>query len=295
MHHSPMRRMLLLAAGALPLAGSGVALANTLVAKDDASQQLAALEARSGGRLGVSALDTGSGKRLEWRAQERFPFCSTFKLIAVSALLHRAAGQPGLLDRQIAYTQKDLAPYSPISEKHVAEGMTLAALSAAALQYSDNTAANLILRELGGPAAVTRFARDIGDTRFRLDRWETALNSALPKDTRDTTTPAAMAQSLERLLLGEALDKASRQQLVDWMLGNTTGAARIRAGVGSDWRVADKTGTGDYGTSNDVGVLWPPTGAPIVLAIYFTQPQAKAKPRNDVLADATRIVVGAFS
>jgi len=295
MHHSPIRRMLLLAAGTLPLAGSGAALAKTLVAEDAAGQQLAALEARSGGRLGVAALDAGSGRRTEWRAQERFPFCSTFKLIAVSALLQRAAGTPGLLDKRIAYTQQDLAPYSPVSEKHVNEGMTLAALGAAALQYSDNTAANLILRELGGPAAVTRFAREIGDTKFRLDRWETALNSALPGDSRDTTTPAAMAQSLQRLLLGDALDPAGRQQLVDWMLGNTTGAARIRAGVAGDWRVADKTGTGDYGTSNDVGVLWPPGRAPIVLAIYFTQAQAKAKPRNDVLADATRIVVGALS
>ncbi|WP_341677506.1 class A beta-lactamase [Niveibacterium sp. SC-1] len=295
MHHSPLRRRLLLATGGLPLAGIGSSVARAADTAGGAEQELAALEARSGGRLGVAARTAGSDARIVWRGAERFAFCSTFKVIAVSTLLQRASRQHGLLDKQIAYSREDLVAYSPITEKHVATGLDLAALCAAALQYSDNTAANLILRELGGPAAVTAFARSIGDTQFRLDRWETALNSARPDDLRDTTTPAAMAQSLERLLLGEALGATGRERLRDWMLGNTTGAARIRAGVPADWRVADKTGTGDYGSTNDIGVLWPPARAPIVLAIYFTQPQLDAKPRDDVLAQAARIVATALT
>lgn len=260
-----------------------------------AQDRLAALESAAGGWLGVAALNTTNGAQISHRANERFPFCSTFKVLAASAILKRSAAENGLLQRRIAYTKAELVAYSPITEKHVGDGLTVAELCAAALQYSDNTAANLLMKLLGGPAAVTAFARSIGDDQFRLDRWETELNTAIPGDPRDTSTPAAMAASLQRLALGNALGGAERERLVAWMRGNTTGATRIRAGVPADWQVADKTGSGDYGTANDVGVAWPPGKPPIVLAIYFTQRDKDAPYRNDVLASAARIAAEALS
>jgi beta-lactamase class A len=181
--------------------------------------------------------------------------------------------------------------YSPVTQQHLREGMTVAELCAAALQYSDNTAGNQLMKILGGPAAVTAFARSIGDASFRLDRWETALNSAIPGDLRDTCTPGGMAGNLQRLLLQDTLGGPQRQQLATWLRGNTTGATRIRAGVPAGWAVADKTGAGDYGSVNDIGVLWTPAGVPMVLTVYLTQPRKDASGRNDVVAAAARIVV----
>jgi beta-lactamase class A len=290
MTHSPARRALLAAAASVPFASA----CTSWPADQSAASQLKALEAASNGRLGVAALNTGDGAIVNYRADERFPFCSTFKVLLASAILTRSAHEDGLLDQRIRYTQSDLVNYSPVSEKHVADGMTVAELCAAAIQYSDNSAANLLIRLLGGPPAVTAFARSIGDDEFRLDRTETELNTAIPGDLRDTTTPAAMARSLQRLALGNALDAREREQLQTWMRGNTTGDARIRAGVPRDWQVADKTGTGDYGTSNDVAVLWPPSKAPIVVVVYFTQREPDAKARNDVIASAAKIVARKF-
>jgi beta-lactamase class A len=252
--------------------------------------RLAALERAAGGRLGVAALSPGTDWQVAYRADERFPFCSTFKVIVASAILKRSETDGGLLARRIAYTKADLVTYSPITEKHVGEGMTVSQLCAAGLQHSDNTAANLLIEVLGGTAAVTAFARSVGDTRFRLDRLETELNEATPGDPRDTTTPMAMARSLHRLALGDGLGQPARHQLTDWMRGNTTGAARIRAGMPGDWPVGDKTGTGDYGTTNDIAVIWPPKRPPIVLAVYFTQRDKQAAARSDVIAAASRIV-----
>ncbi|SAK76550.1 beta-lactamase precursor [Caballeronia arationis] len=290
MTHSPARRALLAAAASVPFASA----CTSWPADQSAASQLKALEAASNGRLGVAALNTGDGAIVNYRADERFPFCSTFKVLLASAILTRSAHEDGLLDQRIRYTQSDLVNYSPVSEKHVADGMTVAELCAAAIQYSDNSAANLLIRLLGGPPAVTAFARSIGDDEFRLDRMETELNTAIPGDLRDTTTPAAMARSLQRLALGNALGARERDQLQAWMRGNTTGDARIRAGVPRDWQVADKTGTGDYGTSNDVAVLWPPSKPPIVVVIYFTQREQDAKARSDVLASAAKIVARKF-
>ena len=281
------RRSLLLAAAASPFLP-------VAAAAPSASQQLQALETAAAGRLGVAAFGAGSA-RLQHRAGERFPACSTFKLVLASAILARSAQDTGLLQQRIRYAASDLVSYSPITEKHVASGQTVAELCAAALQYSDNSASNLLMRLLGGPPAVTAFAHAIGDSSFRLDRWETDLNSAIPGDPRDTCTPAGMAHSLQALLLGDALALPQRTQLKDWMLGNTTGATRIRAGVPADWRVADKTGAGSYGTTNDIGVVWSPAGTPVVLAVYFTQPDKGAPMRNDVVAAATRIAVQALA
>lgn len=259
---------------------------------------LGRIETAADGRLGVCAFRADGGPALLHRPQERFPACSTFKVLAAAAVLARSDAVPGLLDRVVGYGPADLVNYSPVTSRHVGTGMAYAALCAAALQYSDNTAGNLLLREIGGPAGLTAYARALGDGGFRLDRWETELNDAVPGDPRDTCTPEGMAHSLQRLLLGDALAPAYRARLVEWMRGNTTGAARIRAGVPSAWPVADKTGSGDYGTVNDIGVVWPATGAPLVLALYFTrtvQPAPDAPLRHDVLADAARVAVTALA
>ncbi|WP_371865903.1 class A beta-lactamase [Duganella qianjiadongensis] len=287
-----LRRSLLLALAAAPFARAAEVLENPAAGvPSPADALLTRLESDAGGRLGVFALNTADGQHAQHRADERFPFCSTFKLMLAGAILARG---PALLKQRIRYSSSDLVSYSPISGKYAGKGMTVAALCAATLQYSDNTAANLLIQQLGGVAAVTAFARSIGDQAFRLDRMETQLNTALPGDLRDTTTPAAMAESLNRLVLGDALAPLARKQLKDWLLGNTTGDTRIRAGVPSGWLVGDKTGTGDYGSTNDIGIIWPPGKAPIVLAVYYTQQGKDDKARSEVIAEAARIALAAF-
>lgn len=255
--------------------------------------KLAELESSSGGRIGLSATNLETKKRIQYRAGERFPFCSTFKTIVAAAILKKSITDGHLLDKQVIYTLKDLkkSGWSPITEMHLAKGMSISELCAATLQHSDNTAANLLISELGGLEAVNTFARSIGDDIFRLDRWEPELNEALPGDLRDTTTPAAMEMSLQKLLIGEALPQPQREQFTRWLIGNTTGNARIRSGVPEGWVVGDKTGSGYYGTTNDVGIIWPKKGAPIIVAIYFTQKSKDAKSRNDVISAVTRILV----
>lgn len=279
------RRSLMLAALAAPFAGRALA-----APRDDAfARDIARIEAESGGRLGVAAFDTGRQIRLNYRGNERFPMCSTFKVLAVSSILAR---DPALLAERIRYTKDDLVPYAPVTEKHLADGMTNAELCAAAIELSDNAAANLLMKQVGGPAGVTAFARSLGDETFRLDRWEPELNSAIPGDPRDTTTPVAMMRTLEKLALGDALAPAQRKLLVDWMLNSPTGAERIRAGVPADWKVADKTGSGSHGSTNTIAVLYPPAKAPIVIAVYFTQ---SPKQRNDAVAAAARAAVAALA
>lgn len=244
-----------------------VALATAIANAQDA--RIAEIEKASGGRIGVVAIDSKSGRRIEHRSNERFPMCSTFKTLAVAAVLQRADQGKEKLDRFVPYTEKDLLEYAPVTKQHVAEGgMTLGALCAAAISQSDNTAANLVLQTIGGPAGVTQFARSIGDNITRLDRKEPELNQWTPGDERDTTSPEAMCEDLRRLLQGETLSKKSRSQLVDWLQRNETGAALIRAGVPGNWRVGDKTGRSGNGATNDVAVIYPPDGGPIFAAIY---------------------------
>lgn len=288
------RRTLLLAAAVTPLAGACSAWPKK-GAQSDAETQLAELERTCGGRLGVSGFHTGSGARLQHRAHERFPLCSTFKLVLAAAVLERSTTDASLLGRRVSVGKGDLVSHSPVAEKHLATGMTVNEMCAATMQYSDNAAANLLLKVLGGPAAVTAFARRIGDTTFRLDRTEPELNTAIPGDPRDTTTPAAMSDTVQRLALGDALGAPQREQMREWLLSNTTSTERFLAGVPKGWRVGDKTGAGSYGSTNDVGVLWPPSGAPLVLSVYLTFPDKDAKNRNDVVAEATRIAVKALA
>jgi beta-lactamase class A len=287
------RRRLLCGTAALA-AWPHLAQSQTVRDATAARTQLQGLEADFGGRLGVFVIDAGSGEQLGHRADERFPFCSTFKMMLAAAVLSRSVREPLLLQQRLAYSKRDLVSYSPVTEKHIGAGMAVGDLCQATVQLSDNTAANVLMKRLGGPAAVTAFARSIGDETFRLDRWETELNTALPGDLRDTTTPEAMGRSLHKLALGDALPALQRDQLQTWLRGSTTGAERIRAGVPADWQVGDKTGTGAHGTANDIAVLWRPHRAPLVLAVYTTQPAQDAKPRNAVLAEAARVVVGSM-
>lgn len=223
------------------------------------------------------AVDTGSGATVGHRADERFLLCSTFKAIAVAATLRLRDDEPGLLDRVIHYDAADLLRHAPVTEQHVAEGMTVAGLCEAAVAYSDNTAANLLLELLGGPAAVTGFVRGLGDDVTRLDRTEPDLNVTTPGDERDTTTPAAMATTLRTLTLGDGLDPAGRELLVGWLRANTTGDESIRAGLPAGWQVGDKTGSGFQGEANDIAVAWPPDRAPLVITVYT----APADPNSD--------------
>lgn len=280
------RRHLLLALASLPVA----ATANPMTGGAD----FAALERDLHGEIGVAAIDSASGRMIGHRQDQRFPVCSTFKAVLAAAILARATRMPDLLDRRLLLPKDRFVDYSPITGKHVDGEMSIAELCAAALQYSDNTAGNTLLRELGGPAELTRYARSLGDERFRLDRWETDLNSATPGDERDTTTPLAMARTLQKLLLLDGLPPAQQGQLRDWMLGNTTGATRIRAAVPAGWQVADKTGTGAYGSANDIAVIYPTGRAPIVLAIYTGQLSRDADARSDIIVQAARIALGSI-
>ncbi|WP_237386769.1 class A beta-lactamase [Xenorhabdus sp. Sc-CR9] len=254
--------------------------------------QLSILEKNANGRLGVVLIDTADHSTITYRAEERFPLCSTSKVMAVAAILKESETDSRLLNQRIHYQPSDLVEYSPIAEKHLKKGMTLGELSAATLQYSDNAAMNLLLKQLGGPDEVTKFARVIGDKYFRLDRKEPELNAVVPDDERDTSTPQAMADSLYHLALGNTLATTQREQLVEWLKGNTTGNTSIRAGLPENWIVGDKTGRCNYGSTNDIAVIWPDTKrAPLVLVTYFTQPDNEiARARPDVLAAAARIV-----
>ena len=256
-------------------------------------KKLAALEVSSGGRMGLFAISADNNVRIQYLAQERFPMCSTSKLIAISAMLNKSIKDKHLLQHIITYTKADVeeSGYAPATKNHITEGMMVKDLCMAAITQSDNAAMNLIMKNLGGPAAVTLFAHSMGDNAFRLDRYEPELNSAIPGDLRDTTTPQAMAKSLQKLAFGDVLAPKQQTLLLDWMKKNTTGHARIRAGVPETWLVGDKTGTGSFGTTNDVGIIWPPNASPIVIAIYFTQNKKDASPRDDVIASVTRIVI----
>ena len=227
-------------------------------------------ERASGGRLGLMVIDTGSGERFGHRADDHFPMCSTFKFALAAVMLKRAARGEEKLGRRIAVTRADIVSNSPFSEERVGRGAMVAELCEATITLSDNTAANLLLRTIGGPDGFTRWLRRFGDPVTRLDRWETDMGEARPGDPRDTTTPAAMAGLAQRLVLGNALAPAGRTQLTDWMKATRTSAAALRAGLPAGWTVADKTGAGGYGTDNLLGVVWPRGHAPLVVASYIT-------------------------
>ncbi|MFF8645359.1 class A beta-lactamase [Streptomyces sp. NPDC015345] len=292
MNATPSRRILLGAAAATPVLLSVPGTAHAATPSTDARRRLRELEKGYPGRIGVHALNTGTGASLGYRADERFAIASTFKVLAAAAILRRAREQePGLLDVLIRYGRDDLVTYSPRCEMHLETGMTVRELCDATITYSDNGAANLLMRRIGGPSGITEFARSLGDSRTRLDRWEPDLNTNLPGDRRDTTTPAAMTADLDKLILGDALHPRDRDQLIRWLLENTTGDKRIRAGLPKDWRVGDKTGTPAYGGVNDVAVAWPPRQAPWIISVYTTRLDPDTPGEDRIAEDITRIVV----
>jgi beta-lactamase class A len=260
-----------------------------------AVDRIAQIETESGSRVGVLAIDTETGRRIEHRANERFLMCSTFKLLAAAAVLQRVDRGEENLDRFIRYTQADILEYAPVTKQHAAEGgMRLGALCEAAIEQSDNTAGNLLLQTVGGPGGLTKFARSLGDNVTRLDRIEPELNTAKEGDERDTTSPATMCSDVVRIIATDLLSQKSRELLQNWLLGNQTGTALVRSGVPPEWRVGDKTGRSGQGETNDVAVLYPPNGAPIFVAIYSMSRLLPDEKRAEIVANVTREIVGTF-
>lgn len=289
---STNRRTLLTTAGAVTAAsllGAGQA-AHAADGTDPVSARLRALEEAHGARLGVFAYNVRTRRSVRHRAAERFPVCSLFKVLAVAAVLRDLDRDGEVLARRIHYTTDDLVENSPETQLHVLDGMTVAELCDAAIRRSDNTAANLLLRELGGPAAITRFARSIGDRFTRLDRWEPELNSAEPWRVTDTTTPYAIGRSYARLVLGDELAAHDRRRLTDWMLANRTSDNRFRAGLPPTWTLADKTGGGWYGANNDAGIAWTPDGTPVVLVVQVTAPEREAAYDHELIVETTKLL-----
>lgn len=256
--------------------------------------RLAGIEQQHQARLGMFTIDTGSGKTVGYRKDERFPMLSTFKTLACAALLREHPLDTGYFDQIIHFTEAEVAAAggSAVTGPRVESGMSVSELCDAAITKSDNAAGNQLLKLLGGPQALTQFLRTLGDQVTHLDRWEPDLNTAIPGDERDTTTPAALAADYRALTVGDALAEPERRQLTTWLLASTTGATRIRAGLPAEWKTGDKTGTGDYGSANDVAVTWPVgSTAPIVIAVLTTHSDPTAQADSGLVAETTRQVV----
>jgi beta-lactamase class A len=261
-----------------------------------AEKELSEIERSVGGRVGMFALDTGTGRQLAYRADERFAMCSTFKWILAAAILARVEREQLSLQYRVNYREKDLLDYAPVTREHVAEGsMTIEALARAAITLSDNTAANLLLTQLGGPAELTQFCRSQGDSVTRLDRNEPTLNSNIAGDPRDTTSPRAMTALMQRILFGDGLSREGRERLLSWLRECETGRERLRAGLPSNWVVGDKTGSGAHGATNDVAVATPPNGRPVLIAAYLSEGLAEKPKLQAALADIGRVVARQFN
>jgi len=284
------RRTMIASAGAVIAAGVWPRASQ---AASEPILDLASLEAQHGGRLGVCAR-TGD-RRVSWRGDERFAYCSTFKLFLAAATLARVQRGDDRLDRAVAVSGSDMVDYAPTTQKAVGTTLTLAQLCQAAVELSDNPAANILIREMGGLDRWRAWYRQIGDEVTRVDRMETELNSAIPGDPRDTTTAAQTTTNLARVLTGDVLAPDSRRLLERWLVDTPTGPNRIKAGAPAGYRVGHKTGTGVSGPTHDIGVLWPPSGAPILLAVYFTEAtRATLAEREAIVAAATRAALYAL-
>ncbi|MFD7630270.1 class A beta-lactamase [Streptomyces sp. NPDC059851] len=293
----PSRRALLTAGAGAALAvalPAGTARADSSYRAEGVVAQLRRLERDHGVRMGVYARDTATGRTVLHRADELFPMCSLFKTVAAAAVMRDLDHDGTYLAKRIRYTQQDVtdAGGGEVTRlaQNIANGLTVAELCSAAIAQSDNAAGNLLLRELGGPTAITGFCRSLGDRTTRLDRWEPELNSAEPSRVTDTTSPRAIGLTYTRLALGNALSPRHREQLNQWLLANTTSRARMRKGVPAEWALGDKTGAGSYGTNNDVGIAWPPGRPPVVLAILTTKPEAAAPRDDELIARTARLL-----
>lgn len=287
----------------LPFASSGVEKRHraagsrfSTALETSGKEALAALARRSGGRLGVFALDTGSGQHIGIDADGRYALCSTFKAALAAAVLSAVEAGALSLDTPLSFTQADVLDYAPVVKQHLAaHSLTVAEACAAAIEVSDNSAANLLLARIGGPAGLTRFIRRAGDTVTRLDRTEPTLNRVAPGEMHDTTTPSAMVGLLRALLLGRVLRPDSRERLIGWMRACQTGTTKLHAGLPADWRVGDKTGSSGDGKVNDIAICWPPHRKPILIASYLDAPKLAPAAADAIHADVARAVVRAFA
>lgn len=287
------RQTFLLAAAAPALsllpAWPASAATDTLTAKlDDLARRLKA-------RVGVAIVDDEKGQTFGYKADERFPLASTFKALASAAVLANVDSGKDKLVRRVTFAANDVVTYSPVTEKRVADGMTLAEVCEAAITISDNTAGNLLLKSIGGPEGFTAFMRSIGDSVTRIDRWETDLNEGKPGDLRDTTTPRAVVATLHKLAFGDVLSPASRKQLLDWMIADKVADALLRAGIPKDWRIGDKSGAGGNGARGIIAVMWPPGRKPLTAAIYLTETEASFDARNAAIAEIGSVLQAAFA
>jgi beta-lactamase class A len=259
-------------------------------------RNLTDLEKERGGRLGVAAADLSTGRSAAYRGDERFPMCSTFKVLAAAALLTQVDAGKEQLDRIIRFDAKDVVENSPVTKTRAGPaGMSLADICEAAITLSDNTAGNLMLASLGGPRGLTAYAQSLGDDVTRLDRIETELNEAVPGDPRDTTSPIAMLSNLRTLVTGNKLSIASRDRLVGWLVANKTGDTRLRAGFPKEWRIGDKTGAGERGTTNDVAVAWRvPNRPPLLVSVYLTGSSTDSNHRNATIASVARVITASL-
>ena len=283
------RRTLIGGAGALALVGCYPRRDEPKA--DEAPQPflLNDLEERHGGRLGVAALDVGSQRRVSWRGQERFAFCSTFKVFLAVATLERVQREEEQLDRAVAVTRADMIPHAPVTEKAIGRTLTIRELMQAAVEVSDNPAANILIREMGGIAVWRSWWPTFGDTTTVISRLEPDLNTALPNDPRDTCLPDQTIANIRELAFSDRLTPEHDQLISGWLTASPTGPNRIKAGVPQGWTVAHKTGTGSNGGTNDIGMLTPLSGSPVLLAAYFTgAPEATDDQRDAVIAEATR-------
>ncbi|MBD9373576.1 class A beta-lactamase [Rhizobium sp. ARZ01] len=249
-------------------------------------------ETSLGARVGLAVVDTATGNTWLHNADQRFPMASTFKALACAALLDSGTDK---LERKVVIGKADLESYSPVTKSMVGRKASASDLCEITLRTSDNTAANKVLEVLGGPAAVTAFLRSVGDDTSRLDRTEPKLNEGKPDDPRDTTTPTKMAETMRKLVLGDALGEPERRQLTDWLVGNEVAGPLLRAGIPGDWRIADRTGAGGHGTRGIVAVMWPPERKPIVAAIYLTETDASMDARNAAIAEIGKAIAAEFT
>lgn len=290
------RRMLITALAAAPALMPATVRAATPATNLNSS--INAIEQRSGGRLGVAALDLQTGRRFAWRGDQRFRMCSTFKMPLAAAILRRVDQGRERLDRVIPYGPEVLMGNSPTTKQNIGKGMTIAALCEATTIWSDNAAANLLLDALEpkkGPAAMTRFLRAIGDQTTRVDRYEPEMNTGPESDLRDTTTPTAILATWKALLVDDALSPASRQQLTAWVVDNRTGDKRLRAGLPRGWKVGDKTGNNGENITNDIAIAWPPGRKPVLIAAFHDRGSSDDDKRSGVLAEVARaLVAGGF-
>lgn len=260
-----------------------------------AHRTFSTIEKRLGGRMGFSAVDTQSGQRIRWRADERFAMCSTFKAALAAAVLARIDSGDLLPEQTLNFDPTSLLGASRASAQHPDGRISVIEACEGVITVSDNTAANLLLDLIGGPSAMTKFFRSLGDQVTRLDRYEMELNSNLEGDVRDTTTPDAMLHVLEVLLLGNALGDVSRDRLTEWMLNEQNGSSRTRAGLPASWRVANKPGTSANGAVNDISVAWPSRGEPIVLTAYTNMPGTNRAESEAAIAQAAALAVREFN